>query len=206
MFQNNARYIRLVDRQPASLSCTETDDVPCGIEVGMEFESATAAFVIQPIAGFLIDCATSGAFLTGVPCIYVEHGLSDAFDLVINKLLKLTERPVAERLVESRFQPLLPTNPELLQRYRIERLCRYPVRHLMVHIGHKAVLLPRQTPQFAPGGAGVFSLKFATKMLIAALDRSNAIGSIELVAGKHSVIDYPSIDAEDGVWCTRVCG
>jgi hypothetical protein len=43
-------------------------------------------------------------------------------------------------------------------------------------------------------------------MLIAALDRSNAIGSIELVAGKHSVIDYPSIDAEDGVWCTRVCG
>ncbi len=198
MSETRTRYIRLVDGEPTSLSFTEAGDVPGGVEVGMEFVTASGAFVPKAVAGLLVDGPAPGALLTGVPCVDVEHGLPCALGLVIDEPLKLAELPVAERSVEA-FSQLLPlSDTELFQRYRIERLCNYPVSYLVVHVGHEAVLLLRQTLQFTFGGAGAFGLKFTTKVLIAALDRSDVIGIIELVVGEDSVIEYASIDTEDG--------
>jgi hypothetical protein len=198
MDDTRTRYDWLVDGQPTSLSYTEAGDVPGGVEVGVQFEATDGTPVPEASTGLLVDGPAPGAFLAGVPCVDVDHGLPDALGLVINEPLKLAEGPVAECLVESLSQLLLLSDAELFQRYRIERLCHYPVGYLVVHVGHEAFLLLRHALEFALGGAGAFGLEFRTKVLVAALDRTNVIGIIELVVREDRMVEYASIDPEDG--------
>lgn len=197
MDDTRTRYVRLVDGEPVSLSFTEAGDVPGSIEVGVKFKSTGSTLVSESVAGLLINGPASGALLTGVPCVDVEHGLPDVLGLVINEPLKLAERPVAECSIELLSQFLPSSDAELFQRYRIIRLGHYPVGYPMVHIGHEAFLLLRQTLQFTFGGAGAFGLELSTKVQIAAFDRTDVIGIIEPVVREDGMVEYSGIDPDD---------
>ncbi len=199
MFGNRARYDRLVDGQPTSLSFTEAGDVPCGIEVGVEFEGASLASVDEPGSVALADITASGASLARVSGVDMDDGLALSFGFVLDEPLELAEGPISELPVEAPPESLVSSDPELLQCHGVERLGQYPVGYLVVDIGHEAFFPAREPLELPLGGAGAFGLKSPTGMLVFSFDLSNVTRTHELIIREDGMVDYACIDPEYGV-------
>ena len=200
MHNNRARYIRLIDMQPTSLRSTEAGDVPCSIEIGMEFESTSLAFVDKAVPIVFVNVSTSRALLTGVPCVDVDNRFALGFGFVVDEPLELAERPVPEHLIELSSESFISSNSELFQCYCVEWLGDYPICDLMIDIGHETFFSPGKFLEFSFGGSSAFGLEFTTQMLIFSLDLSNMIGTVELIIGKDRVVDNASIYSNDCIW------
>ena len=199
MFGNRARYDRLVDGQPTSLSFTEAGDVPCGIEVGVEFEGTSLASVDEPCPVALADVTTSGTSLARVSGVDIDDGLALSFGFVLDEPLELAEGPISELPVEAPPESLVSSDPELLQCHGVERLGQYPVSYLVVDIGHEAFFPAREPLELPLGGTGAFGLKSPTGMLVFSFDLSNVRRPVESVVGEDGMVDYACIDPEYGV-------
>jgi len=104
----------------------------------MEFKPTFAATEEISFTISFVDMSAFRTFLRGVPGIHKENMLSESFCFVLDKLLKLVERPAVELSVELLSPSLL--NSDLAKifksKHHVFRVCDL-LRYAMVDVSHK---------------------------------------------------------------------
>jgi len=199
---NRTRYDWLVDGQPSKLSFAEHGDVSGGIQVCVQPEPAFSASIIVPFPIALVDVPAVRAFLAREARVDIHDGLSESFGLIVDKLLKLAERPTPEHRVERMSEAFLALDTEGFEGNHIEGLVHDFFCDAVIHVGHKAFLLTGELLELSPGGRSPFGLERTAIVLISRLHASDVLAINEQVVGENGMVVDASIDPEH--FATRI--
>ena len=131
----------------------------------MEFQVAFAATESRTFAVPLVSMPTVRALLRCVSSIYEENVLSNSFSLILDKLLKLMERPAIEFPVELLAFALPDSDlTQILEsKYSVFRADNL-LRDAMVYISRKPSLATGKLLKLAFGRRSAFGLQLLTKI------------------------------------------
>jgi len=195
---SEARYIRLVDRQPTQTRYTGLGDVTGSIKIGMKFKSTGSTLKLRTVAVPFIYMSADRALLRGVPGIDKDHLLTEVLCFVPDKLFQFKERPVVQFLVEVVRSAFL--DPDLGQVFQCEHCVRRLnnlLRDAVINISHKPTFFSAHAFEFTLGGSRAFGLEFSSEISVLRPRILHGRRIKESVIGTDGDVDNTTIDPKN---------
>ena len=174
-------------------------DVFGSVQVGVENHVAGFAPEHRALPLPLLDAATYGASLGGIPCWNKLNSNSSLFPFVFEESLKLEKSPVGEEPVLLMPVPCGSDSLEVFQNQSSVQSCAVyqSSAYAMVDISHKTFLPATHLGKMPLGRTSAFSLQPCSQFNVSLLDRKNITAFIEPAIRGSNQICYSPINTDN---------